>query len=268
MRDQQPASVHLRRLLPLIAAMACLVRERPARPGRRRTRPRPAPTLAPDPVPTTTKHEADRADPAGRLAADQRDAAAHRRSRRRGWSSLRRPAPKRHHGSHRCTTRCLARPRSSTSMPSLDRSSSRARRAAVAAARRLGTRPRRRRAARGRRGGGHGDDADPDGAGAPVRLATAIVVALALVVVPSAKSTVSCTIVSGTHGDNGWYVSPVKVQITSTGSGTCPNAVITFTTSSDTFSVHRRRQFSCAAAVQHRLHPADGHRRVGRPCAG
>jgi len=68
-----------------------------------------------------------------------------------------------------------------------------------------------------------------------VRLATALMIAVALVVVPSANSTVSASIVSGVHGDNGWYVSPVKVQITSTGAGTCPNAIITFTTSSDTF---------------------------------
>jgi hypothetical protein len=68
-----------------------------------------------------------------------------------------------------------------------------------------------------------------------VKLVAAIAVACALVIVPTAKSTVSASIISGVHGDNGWYVSPVKVQITSTGSGTCPNAVITFTTSSDTF---------------------------------
>ena len=51
-----------------------------------------------------------------------------------------------------------------------------------------------------------------------------------------APSGASWTIVSGVSGDNGWYRSTVKVQITSSGSGTCPtNAVITFNTSSDNF---------------------------------
>jgi hypothetical protein len=70
-----------------------------------------------------------------------------------------------------------------------------------------------------------------------VRLAAALALACALLVVPSAgASGASWTIVSGVSGDNGWYRSAVKVQITSSGSGTCPtSAVITFNQSSDTF---------------------------------
>ena len=70
-----------------------------------------------------------------------------------------------------------------------------------------------------------------------MRLAAALALACALTFVPRAgASGASWTIVSGVSGDNGWYRSAVKVQITSSGSGTCPtNAVITFNTSSDSF---------------------------------
>ena len=71
-----------------------------------------------------------------------------------------------------------------------------------------------------------------------MRIAAAIAVAAALVLVPAAGANgVSYTIVSGTTGDNGWYRSAVKVQINSSGTGSCPaNAVLTFNTSSDSFS--------------------------------
>lgn len=70
-----------------------------------------------------------------------------------------------------------------------------------------------------------------------MRLAAALAAASVLMIVPAAgASGASWTIVSGVSGDNGWYRSAVKVQITSSGSGTCPtSATITFSSSSDTF---------------------------------
>jgi hypothetical protein len=78
-----------------------------------------------------------------------------------------------------------------------------------------------------------------------VKILATAVVACALLIVPAAGADgVSWTIVSGVAGDSPWYRSPVKVQITASGPGTCASLqnVITFNTSSD--------QLTCTAGTQ------------------
>ena len=158
MGDPHPASVHLRRLLPLIAVVGLLA------PGAAQggepapDRPPASTALAPDPAPvehsvraplavTPLIVEPPRPDP---------DRPAARRSTKAIAEAQASPARS---GPSRRPTRDADRRRRCRAR----RPSSRARRATRLAPRRLETRPRRRRAARRRRGSGDGDDADADG---------------------------------------------------------------------------------------------------------